>query len=97
MDVPDKVELDCDLARILGYYAAEGWCSDHGGIGPSRVVFSMGCPEAAKERIEDLQKVLADKFGVQMGCCSQTEKKVQITVADRRVAMLFAELCVLAP
>lgn len=97
VDVPDKVELDCDLARILGYYAAEGWCSDHGGIGPSRVVFSMGCPEAAKERIEDLQKVLADKFGVQMGYCSQTEKKVQITVADRRVAMLFAELCGTGP
>ena len=94
-DCPDRVRLDCDLARILGYYAAEGWCDEHGNQQGrfNRVVFAMGCPEGAKERIEDLERVLCDKFGVPIAKRNQAEKQVQLTVTNCRVAGLFADLC----
>ena len=54
--LPNSIQLDEDFARLIGYYLAEGCCSDN------RVHFSFGYHE--KELIDDLGKIL-NKFNIQ--------------------------------
>ena len=63
-EVPLKIRIDRDVARMLGYYASEGWISEdtgRNGVKRKRIGFTFGRHE--EENITDLKNIL-DKLGI---------------------------------
>ena len=63
-EIPLKITLNKEFARMLGYYASEGWISEdagRNGVKRRRIGFTFGSHET--EYIEDLKDIL-DSLGI---------------------------------
>lgn len=85
-DIPEEVDVGLDLARLIGYYVADGHASDNS------IQFSMHEDEAEMER--DITELMRDIFNIYPDDIRSTEGKGQaIQYSCRPVSDLFKDLC----
>jgi len=83
--VPRRIPITRSLAKLLGYYAAEGSCADRG------ITLSFGAHET--DLIEDAIRCIANVFpDVHVGRYRPHEYEVQLVFGGRLVAEIFRAL-----
>ena len=89
--IPARVPVTARLARLLGYYCAEGSVSWHRQRANSGSVwFSFGAHEEA--RIRDVERLLTDIFGARTRRSRQSNR-VAVIASGASVATFFRMLC----
>src|SRR2546430_3370807 len=89
--IPAKLQLTAELARLLGYYCAEGSVSWHAKRANSGSVwFSFGSHE--EPRIQDVERLLHQVFGTQSRR-SRQENRVAVIAPGASLASFFRNLC----
>ncbi len=89
--VPARLELTSDLARLLGYYCAEGSINWHRKRANSGAVwFSLGSHEEA--RLQEVERLLKEVFGATTRR-SRQGNRVAVIAAGASLATLFQSLC----
>ena len=81
------LEVDEDLARLLGYYAAEGW--SHLGQAKQRAT-GFGFGEGDRLPIQDSISILSRKFGVRCGIKEQGRSRA-VVFSHRILGEIFAK------
>ncbi len=89
--IPEQIPLDEKLARLLGYYAAEGCVLHHKDRGHSaELVFALGHHE--RTLAEKIQKLVREVLGVE-AWLSKRHATLCVVVGKASVALLFEQLC----
>lgn len=84
--LPTELEVDKEIAELLGYYVAEGHLSILEGE-DYRVVFTLGSND--QQIIEDLTRLLRRKFGITPSVRPHGERGVRISFSHRLLAELL--------
>lgn len=84
------IELDEDLARLFGYYAAEG----HVILRPGEAYAVQFTLHRVKDRemLEDIKRVVKGKFGIDVTVARHGEEGMRVTLRSKVLAYLFASL-----
>jgi len=88
-DLSTNLEVDEDLARLIGYYAAEGHVSWKEGES-YRVEFTLGTKDT--EILEDIRQLMLKKFGISIKVVPHGAEGLRVTFNHRCLAELFARL-----
>ncbi|MGA2664506.1 MAG: DUF87 domain-containing protein [Nitrososphaerales archaeon] len=86
-DLPTSIEVDEELARLLGYYTAEGHVSWDEGES-YRIQFTLGTKDT--KMLADIQRLLTKKFGISGKVDPHGAEGIRVTVHHRCLAELFA-------
>ncbi len=89
--IPARLRVDANLARLLGYYCAEGSVNWHRRRPNSGSVwFSFGAHE--KPRIKEVERLLAEIFGVRTRRSRQANR-IAVIASGASLATVFRSLC----
>jgi transcription initiation factor TFIIB len=83
-EFPVSVNIDTDFCRLLGFYAAEGHCTEHD------VVFSFG--EHEREYIDDVKKIINEKFGLEGKERHNGISAIQIEFNSKILSLFFKKV-----
>jgi intein/homing endonuclease/DNA helicase HerA-like ATPase len=86
-DLPMLLEIDEEMARLIGYYAAEGHISWKEGEN-YRVEFTLGRKDT--KILRDIRHVLSKKFGISPKVEQHGAEGLRVTFSHRCLAELFA-------
>jgi len=96
-NICDEVVLDNDMARLLGYFCAEGSVQWSTNGKPLKAIFCMGQDEGVESIIiEDIRSILRRKFNIEAGIIKRPSDggdTNHITCYSCRVAELLVNLC----
>lgn len=89
--IPEKIPLDENFARLLGYYVAEGCVLHHKDrVHSAELVFSLGHHEEALA--EKIRSLVREVFGIE-AWLSKRQTTLCVVVGKTSVALLFEHLC----
>lgn len=84
--IPNKVDLDEDLAWLMGIYTAKG-----GGRSPRRLVFNLSIKEQGK--VERVVRTVREKFGIEPRISvDEAKSRAKVVVGSRVLYLVFEEL-----
>ncbi|MDA4114300.1 MAG: hypothetical protein OK474_09660, partial [Thaumarchaeota archaeon] len=86
-DLPTSLEIDEGLARLLGYYAAEGHISWKDGE-KYCIEFTIGRKDT--KILKDIRFLLREKFGISPKVAQHGKEGLRVTINHRCLAELFA-------
>ena len=94
--IPKKVkrfiQLDEKLARLIGYYVAEGWTRTRRNLGEGSVGF--GFHKKERKIIQEVRQLLKDTFGIESSVkFHKVKNSCQVLAYSRIVARFFERFC----
>jgi hypothetical protein len=89
-EMSSSVSLTREMARFLGYFAAEGHIQSNQSQGPYLVALSFGAHETS--RIEDAKECIRRVWGCNIGIQHPHDTETQLVMSNKLMALVMVEV-----